>query len=109
TLRAFEDDPDETEEAQIAFVSALTVSAFGLAATRKVMNRPYTPQRVTHETHVNWVAASTRKLPGLSCAPVSTAWRSRGRSCGVELSRPFRSNPSANTRGANRPCMANAL
>jgi pimeloyl-ACP methyl ester carboxylesterase len=33
TLRAFEDDPDETEEAQIAFVSALTASAFGLAAT----------------------------------------------------------------------------
>ena len=33
TLRAFEDDPDDTEEAQIAFVSALTASAFGLAAT----------------------------------------------------------------------------
>ncbi len=33
TLRTFEDDPDETEEAQIAFVSALTASAFGLAAT----------------------------------------------------------------------------
>jgi pimeloyl-ACP methyl ester carboxylesterase len=33
TLRAFEDDPDETEEAQIAFVSALTASAFALAAT----------------------------------------------------------------------------
>jgi pimeloyl-ACP methyl ester carboxylesterase len=31
TLRTFEDDPDDTEEAQIAFVSALT--AFGLAAT----------------------------------------------------------------------------
>ncbi len=33
TLRTFEDDPDETEEAQIAFVSALTASAFGLATT----------------------------------------------------------------------------
>ena len=33
TLRAFQDDPDETEEAQITFVSALTASAFGLAAT----------------------------------------------------------------------------
>jgi pimeloyl-ACP methyl ester carboxylesterase len=33
TMRAFEDDPDESEEAQIAFVSALTASAFGLAAT----------------------------------------------------------------------------
>jgi dienelactone hydrolase len=33
TLRAFEDSPDDTEEAQIAFVSALTASAFGLAAT----------------------------------------------------------------------------
>jgi pimeloyl-ACP methyl ester carboxylesterase len=33
TLRAFEDDPDDTEEAQIAFVSALTASAFSLAAT----------------------------------------------------------------------------
>jgi dienelactone hydrolase len=33
TLRAFEDKPDDTEEAQIAFVSALTASAFGLAAT----------------------------------------------------------------------------
>jgi hypothetical protein len=33
TLRAFEDEPDDTEEAQIAFVSALTASAFGLAAT----------------------------------------------------------------------------
>ena len=33
TLRAFEDDPEETEEAQIAFVSALTASTFGLAAT----------------------------------------------------------------------------
>ena len=33
TLRAFEDEPDDTEEAQIAFVSALTASAFSLAAT----------------------------------------------------------------------------
>jgi dienelactone hydrolase len=33
TLRAFQDQPDDTEEAQIAFVSALTASAFGLAAT----------------------------------------------------------------------------
>jgi pimeloyl-ACP methyl ester carboxylesterase len=33
TLRGFEDEPDDTEEAQIAFVSALTSSAFGLAAT----------------------------------------------------------------------------
>jgi pimeloyl-ACP methyl ester carboxylesterase len=33
TLRTFEDDPDDTEEAQIRFVSALTASAFGLAAT----------------------------------------------------------------------------
>ena len=33
TLRAFEDEPDDTEEAQIAFVSALTASAFGLGAT----------------------------------------------------------------------------
>ncbi|HUF42545.1 MAG TPA: alpha/beta fold hydrolase [Verrucomicrobiae bacterium] len=32
TLRTFEDDPDDTEEAQIAFVSALTASAFSLAA-----------------------------------------------------------------------------
>jgi hypothetical protein len=32
-LRAFEDDPDDTEDAQIAFVSALTASAFSLAAT----------------------------------------------------------------------------
>lgn len=32
-LRAFQDQPDDTEEAQIAFVSALTSSAFGLAAT----------------------------------------------------------------------------
>jgi pimeloyl-ACP methyl ester carboxylesterase len=33
TLRAFQDEPDDTEEAQIAFVSALTASAFSLAAT----------------------------------------------------------------------------
>jgi pimeloyl-ACP methyl ester carboxylesterase len=33
TLRTFEDDPDDAEEAQITFVSALTASAFGLAAT----------------------------------------------------------------------------
>jgi len=33
TLRGFEDEPDDTEEAQIAFVSALTASALGLAAT----------------------------------------------------------------------------
>ena len=32
----FEDDPDDTEEAQIAFVSALTASAFGLAATGNI-------------------------------------------------------------------------
>jgi dienelactone hydrolase len=36
TLRTFEDDPDDTEEAQIAFVSALTASAFGLAATGNI-------------------------------------------------------------------------
>jgi hypothetical protein len=36
TLRTFEDDPDDTEEAQIAFVSALTASAFSLAATRDI-------------------------------------------------------------------------
>jgi hypothetical protein len=33
TLRAFDDSPDDTEEAQITFVSALTASAFSLAAT----------------------------------------------------------------------------
>jgi dienelactone hydrolase len=33
TLRGFDDEPDDSEEAQIAFVSALTVSAFSLAAT----------------------------------------------------------------------------
>jgi dienelactone hydrolase len=33
TLRAFQDDPEDSEEAQIAFVSALTASAFSLAAT----------------------------------------------------------------------------
>jgi hypothetical protein len=36
TLRAFEDKSDDTEEAQIAFVSALTASAFGLAATGSI-------------------------------------------------------------------------
>jgi len=36
TLRPFEDEPDDTEEAQIAFVSALTASAFGLAATGSI-------------------------------------------------------------------------
>jgi len=36
TLRAFEEQPDDTEEAQIAFVSALTASAFGLAATGSI-------------------------------------------------------------------------
>ena len=36
TLRAFQDQPDDTEEAQIAFVSALTASAFGLAATGSI-------------------------------------------------------------------------
>lgn len=36
TLRFFEDRPDDTEEAQIAFVSALTASAFGLAATGRL-------------------------------------------------------------------------
>ena len=33
TLRVFEENPDDTEDAQITFVSALTASAFGLAAT----------------------------------------------------------------------------
>ncbi|HEY7169183.1 MAG TPA: alpha/beta hydrolase [Candidatus Binatia bacterium] len=33
TLRAFEDEPEETEDAQITFVSALTAAAFGLATT----------------------------------------------------------------------------
>ncbi len=33
TLRFFEDRPDDTEEAQIAFVSALTASVFSIAAT----------------------------------------------------------------------------
>jgi dienelactone hydrolase len=33
TLRGFEESPDDTEEAQIAFVSALSAAAFGLAAT----------------------------------------------------------------------------
>ena len=36
TLRAFQDDPADTEEAQITFVSALTASAFGLAATGSI-------------------------------------------------------------------------
>jgi dienelactone hydrolase len=36
TLRTFEDDPDDTEEAQIAFVSALTASAFGVVATGNI-------------------------------------------------------------------------
>ena len=36
TLRAFQDNPDDTEEAQITFVSALTASAFGLAATGSI-------------------------------------------------------------------------
>ena len=36
TLRAFEDKPDDTEEAQITFVSALTASAFSLAATGSI-------------------------------------------------------------------------
>jgi pimeloyl-ACP methyl ester carboxylesterase len=36
TLREFEDQPDDTEEAQVAFVSALTASAFSLAATGNI-------------------------------------------------------------------------
>lgn len=36
TLRGFEDKPDDTEEAQITFVSALTASAFALAATGSI-------------------------------------------------------------------------
>jgi pimeloyl-ACP methyl ester carboxylesterase len=36
TLRLFQDDPEDTEEAQIAFVSALTASAFSLAATGSI-------------------------------------------------------------------------
>jgi predicted dienelactone hydrolase len=36
TVRAFQDNPDDTEEAQIAFVSALTASAFSLAATGSI-------------------------------------------------------------------------
>ena len=36
TLRAFEDQPDDAEEAQIAFASALTASAFSLAATGSI-------------------------------------------------------------------------
>ena len=33
TLRAFQEDPEDTEEAQITFVSTLTASAFSLSAT----------------------------------------------------------------------------
>jgi pimeloyl-ACP methyl ester carboxylesterase len=33
TLRAFDENPDDAEEAQLAFVSALTASAFSLAVT----------------------------------------------------------------------------
>jgi hypothetical protein len=33
TLRAFDENPDDTEEAQLAFASALTASAFGLSIT----------------------------------------------------------------------------
>ncbi|MGE5307203.1 MAG: dienelactone hydrolase family protein [Alphaproteobacteria bacterium] len=36
TLRAFEDDPDATEAAPIAFVSVLTASTFSLAATGNI-------------------------------------------------------------------------
>ena len=36
TLRVFEEDPDDTEEAQIAFVSAMTASAFSLVATGSI-------------------------------------------------------------------------
>lgn len=36
TARAFDDEPDDSEEAQIAFVSALTASAFSLAATGNI-------------------------------------------------------------------------
>lgn len=36
TLRLFQDEPEDTEEAQIAFVSALTASAFSLAATGNI-------------------------------------------------------------------------
>ncbi len=36
TLRGFEDEADDSEEAQIAFVSALTAAAFGLAATGSI-------------------------------------------------------------------------
>lgn len=36
TLRAFEDEPDDTEESQIAFVSALTASVFSIAATGSI-------------------------------------------------------------------------
>jgi pimeloyl-ACP methyl ester carboxylesterase len=36
TLRGFEDEPDDTEEAQITFVSALTASVFSIAATGSI-------------------------------------------------------------------------
>ncbi len=36
TLREFEDDAEDTEEAQITFVSALTASAFSLVATSNI-------------------------------------------------------------------------
>ena len=36
TLRAFQEEPEDSEEAQIAFVSALTASAFSLAATGRL-------------------------------------------------------------------------
>jgi hypothetical protein len=36
TLRVFEENPDDTEEAQITFVSALTASVFSLAVTGNI-------------------------------------------------------------------------
>jgi dienelactone hydrolase len=36
TLRAFDDNPDDTEEAQITFVSALTAATFSLASTGNI-------------------------------------------------------------------------
>ena len=36
TLRAFDDNPDDTEEAQITFVSALTAAAFSLASSGNI-------------------------------------------------------------------------
>ena len=36
TLRGFQDEPEDTEEAQITFVSTLTASAFGLSATGSI-------------------------------------------------------------------------